>query len=92
MITAFTFAKRISPTARPPPRRLVEAHFGQGGQEQKQSAELGALINEDYFHYLGRAADPAGLAFWLQQFADGATKEDVIADFTGSAEYYTEHT
>jgi uncharacterized repeat protein (TIGR01451 family) len=50
------------------------------------------LINQDYFHYLGRAADPGGLTYWLQQFADGATNEDVIAGFTGSAEYYKEHT
>jgi hypothetical protein len=46
------------------------------------------LINDDYFHYLGRSADPGGLAYWLQQFAAGATNEDVIAGFTGSAEYY----
>jgi hypothetical protein len=28
------------------------------------------------------------LQYWLQQFAAGATNEDVIAGFTGSAEYY----
>lgn len=49
------------------------------------------LIKNDYFHYLGRSADDAGLAYWLTQFADGETNEDVIAGFTGSAEYYTEH-
>jgi hypothetical protein len=50
------------------------------------------LINDDYFQYLGRAAGPGGLTYWLQQFADGATNEDLIAGFTGSAEYYKEHT
>ncbi|HVC96995.1 MAG TPA: DUF4214 domain-containing protein [Pirellulales bacterium] len=50
------------------------------------------LINDDYFHYLGRAADSGGLADWLRQFAYGATNEDVIAGFTGSAEYYDDHT
>ena len=50
------------------------------------------LINADYFHYLGRAADSGGLAYWLGQFAAGQTNEDVIAGFTGSAEYYQEHT
>jgi hypothetical protein len=50
------------------------------------------LINDDYFHYLGRAADADGLAYWLKQFADGQTNEDVIAGFTGSAEYYDQHT
>jgi hypothetical protein len=50
------------------------------------------LINSDYIHYLGRPADSAGLAFWLTQFAAGQTNEDVIAGFTGSPEYYKEHT
>ena len=50
------------------------------------------LINDDYFHYLGRAADPGGLAYWLSQFANGQTNEDVIAGFTGAAEYYKEKT
>ncbi|HEV3342745.1 MAG TPA: DUF4214 domain-containing protein [Pirellulales bacterium] len=50
------------------------------------------LINDDYLHYLGRAADPGGLAYWLQQFTAGATNEDVIAGFTGSAEYYRDKT
>jgi hypothetical protein len=49
------------------------------------------LINDDYFHYLGRDADAGGLAYWLQQFAAGATNEDVIAEFTGSAEYYQDN-
>jgi hypothetical protein len=49
------------------------------------------LIKNDYFHYLGRAADEAGLEYWLGQFAAGETNEDVIAGFTGSAEYYAEH-
>jgi hypothetical protein len=50
------------------------------------------LINDDYFHYLGRGADPQGLAFWLSQFSAGKTNEDVIAGFTGSSEYYRDHT
>jgi len=50
------------------------------------------LINDDYLHYLGRAADQQGLQYWLQQFAAGATNEDVITGFTGSAEYYKEKT
>jgi hypothetical protein len=57
------------------------------------SAENDAqLINDDYFHYLGRGADPDGSTYWLGQFAGGRTNEDVIAGFTGSAEYYKEHT
>ena len=49
------------------------------------------LIKSDYFHYLGRSADDAGLAYWLTQFAHDETNEDVIAGFTGSAEYYAKH-
>jgi hypothetical protein len=50
------------------------------------------LINADYFHYLGRDADPSGLQYWLQKFADGETNEDVIAGFTGASEYYRNNT
>jgi photosystem II stability/assembly factor-like uncharacterized protein len=49
------------------------------------------LINADYQKFLGRAADPNGLSFWLKQFADGQTNEDVVAGFTGSEEYYKDH-
>ena len=66
---------------------------GQAALEIANSQENNTkLINDDYFHYLGRAADPGGLTFWLAQFAAGQTNEDVIAGFTGSAEYYKEHT
>lgn len=56
------------------------------------SAENGAqLIKNDYFQYLGRAADDAGLAYWIEQLSAGRTNEDIIANFTASAEYYGEH-
>jgi hypothetical protein len=67
--------------------RLEVAEQIAGSQENNTQ-----LINDDYFHYLGRAADADGLAFWLGQFGDGKTNEDVIAGFTGSAEYYKEKT
>lgn len=50
------------------------------------------IISDDYFHYLGRAADSAGTDYWLAQFAAGKTNEDLIAGFTGSQEYYQQHT
>jgi uncharacterized delta-60 repeat protein len=50
------------------------------------------LISDDYDHYLHRAADDEGLAYWLKQFSAGKTNEDLIASFTGSVEYYAEHT
>lgn len=66
---------------------------GQITQWIANSAENAAqLIKADYQNYLGRPADPDGLAYWLKQLAAGETNEDVIADFTGSTEYYAEHT
>ncbi|MGH7192206.1 MAG: DUF4214 domain-containing protein, partial [Candidatus Saccharimonadales bacterium] len=46
----------------------------------------------DYEHYLGRALDAGGLAYWLGLFAAGQTNEDVVSGFTGSVEYYKERT
>ena len=48
--------------------------------------------SDDYFHYLGCTADAGGLSYWRQQFSAGKTNEDLIAGFTGSAEYDKEHT
>jgi uncharacterized repeat protein (TIGR01451 family) len=49
------------------------------------------LITADYNHYLNRAPDSHGLMFYLQQFDDGVTNENVIAEFTGSLEYFNGH-
>lgn len=50
------------------------------------------LINDNYFHYLGRTSDPVGLAYWLQQSTDGKTNEEIIAGFAGSEEFIKQHT
>ena len=50
------------------------------------------LINGAYLQYLGRSADAGGLSYWLAQFAGSQTSEDLIAGFTGSAEYYEDQT
>jgi hypothetical protein len=50
------------------------------------------LINDAYFQYLGRAADPTGLAYWIDQLTAGESNEDLIVGFTGSPEYYSQHT
>jgi hypothetical protein len=49
------------------------------------------LIAADYQHYLGRAPDASGLAYYLNLFDKGTSNEDVIADFTGSTEYFNGH-
>ncbi|HEV3345333.1 MAG TPA: DUF4214 domain-containing protein, partial [Pirellulales bacterium] len=66
----------------------LQAALGISGSTENNTQ----LINADYEHYLGRAADPGGLQYWLNQFADGASNEDVIAGFTGSPEYYKNRT
>ncbi|HEX7378698.1 MAG TPA: DUF4214 domain-containing protein, partial [Pirellulales bacterium] len=50
------------------------------------------VINADYTHNLDRAADPAGFAFWLGQFTDGKSPEDILTGFIASAEYYQRNT
>ncbi len=51
------------------------------------------LDNTDFVKYMyraffGREADDAGLNYWVGQLEDGtATREDVFAGFTGSAEF-----
>ena len=44
------------------------------------------LIMSDYETFLGRKADPAGLAGWLNAFAAGAKDQEVLAAIFGSAE------
>lgn len=52
--------------------------------------DVTSIINEDYFHLLGRAPDPTGLAHWLKQFADGKLDEDILAVIAGSPEFYND--
>ena len=41
-----------------------------------------------YPHYLARAADQAGVNFWIGRFASGTRDEDVVAGFVASPEFY----
>ncbi|HVA50601.1 MAG TPA: DUF4214 domain-containing protein [Pirellulales bacterium] len=50
------------------------------------------LIAEDYQHYLGRPADPNGLAYFAAQFNHGWTNEEIITGFLDGDEYYNQHT
>jgi hypothetical protein len=50
-----------------------------------------ARPQEDYFHYLGRAADQNGVDFWINQFAHGQTNENLITLFVASDEYFASH-
>jgi len=49
-------------------------------------------ISDDYFHYLGRGPDQQGIDYWVSQFADGVTNENLITDFVASPEYFGKHT
>lgn len=48
----------------------------------------GVRIDELYRGILGRAPEPGGQAYWLDQLAQGDTLESVAAGFYGSDEYY----
>jgi hypothetical protein len=48
---------------------------------------LARLVDGLYLQYLGRAADPAGEAAWVNLFQQGATEEQVIAGLVTSAEF-----
>jgi hypothetical protein len=49
------------------------------------------LVSSYYRAYLGHAADPAGIAFYLPQLAAGATDEDVVAGIVGSNDFFNLH-
>ncbi len=38
--------------------------------------------------YLGRPADPGGLAFWQNRYHEEAVNEDIVTGFIGSDEFY----
>src|SRR5262249_44774243 len=46
------------------------------------------LVQQAYQRFLHRAAEPGGLAFWLQFLQQGNTVEQMEAGITGSAEYF----
>jgi hypothetical protein len=71
----------LQATKRAPTRADVAQRIA-GSQENNSQR-----INNRCLPYWDRAADPGGLAYWLHQFAAGKMNEDVIAGFTGSAEY-----
>ncbi len=48
----------------------------------------GVRIDDLYRRILGRAPEPGGQAYWLDQLARGRTLESVAAGFYGSDEYY----
>jgi hypothetical protein len=45
-------------------------------------------VNDAYVTFLRHPSDPAGLAFWSNQLANGLRQEYMFAYFVGSAEYY----
>ncbi len=48
-------------------------------------------IESWYERYLQRSADPAGMQMWLNEFASGASAENVQAAILASDEYYQLH-
>jgi len=48
------------------------------------------FIQADYQAFLGRPADPGGLAGWMSAFNSGATDEQIDAGILGSAEFFSD--
>lgn len=46
-------------------------------------------MDANYF-LLGRAADPSGLSYWVNQLAGGTSDESMISGIMGSAEFYSD--
>lgn len=68
------------------------ASHTQVAREILQSPEGRAQLVQSYFtSYLGRSADPQGLAFFVGQLGAGATPEQVQAAILGSAEYVNQN-
>lgn len=58
-------------------------------QELTHTAEyFSTIIKPAYLEFLGRAADDAGLNFWITQMQNGLTDEHLEAGFIGSPEFY----
>jgi hypothetical protein len=49
------------------------------------------VVEQDYFTYLGRSAGPTEVNYWVAQFEEGATNEDIVSGFVGSSEYFKLH-
>jgi hypothetical protein len=47
-----------------------------------------SVISSDYSHYLGRAPDAAGVAFWNGLMQQGMTDEQLEAQLIGTPEYF----
>lgn len=55
------------------------------------SAEARTDLVEGYYKdFLGRPADPGGLAFWVGQLNSGLSDQSVLEGILGSAEFYTD--
>lgn len=46
------------------------------------------LVQSDYTTFLQRAADPGGLAYWVNALNAGAKDQDLLAAIFGSPEAY----
>jgi hypothetical protein len=52
-------------------------------------ASVSAELQQIYMVYMNRPADPAGLAYWEQAVANGATLASIAAGFAASSEFRT---
>jgi hypothetical protein len=66
-------------------RQQVAAGFWRSAEHRGEQVDL------LYLTLLHRFSDPAGRAFWVNQFLQGAGEDDVAAQFFASAEYQAQH-
>lgn len=53
---------------------------------------LGDRVQQTYQRYLGRKAGPSEVDFWVGQYHQGKTNEDIVTGFLASDEYFNKHT
>jgi Ca2+-binding RTX toxin-like protein len=81
---------------RTPGQTEVDSWLGVLGHVGRKGVALGFLMSNEYRSdlisswyaaYLGRGADPAGMAYWLARFQQGQSQEDIKAAILASGEY-----
>ncbi|HJT36411.1 MAG TPA: DUF4214 domain-containing protein, partial [Pirellulales bacterium] len=70
--------------------RSGESHYGVALGFAASAEREALVIDADYRAFLGRSADQAEVASWVQQFAAGVHRDALIAALIGSSEYFND--
>jgi len=88
--TSATFAVTVGPSSTDVGSGIVARGIVANGLTQSPEY-YGNIITGAYNQYLGRAPDPAGLAYWIAQMQGGLSDEQLEAGFIGSPEFIANH-